>query len=125
MRKNSLILTLTACLLAGCSTYDAVRLPADLALLFFTDVYEDDNGRSKGMDDDHHRLWDPQTSRCVYLEENARSLQGSLDRLFDEVEAGEEYVELPTGEKYPVDPDVSPVSYENSPTAVCEAPEAD
>jgi len=125
MQKKSLTVILAAYLLAGCTSYDALGLPADLALLLFTDVYEDNNGRSRGRDGDHNRLWDLQTSRCIYIEENSRSLQGSLDDLFTEVEAGQEYVELPTGEKYPVNPGWSRAPYDESTYTLCKAKEDD
>ncbi len=125
MRNRSLIVMLAACLLAGCSTYDAVGIPLDLALNLFTDVNDDRGPRSKNPHKDKVQLWKPETSYCIYVEKNERSLQGSLENLFDDVEAGEEYVELPTGEKYPVGSTGPRKTYDASSTATCIAKEDD
>ena len=125
MRNISLTVLISASLLAGCSTYDAVGIPLDMALNLFTDVNKDRGPRSKNPHKDPVRLWKAETSHCIYLEKNVRSLEGSLDNLFDEVEAGQDYVELPTGETYPVNPDWSRVPYEDTPTEKCVAKEDD
>ena len=126
MRNKSLVVLFAACLMAGCSTYDAVGLPVDIALNLFTDVNKDRGPRSKNPDRKPIiRLWKPETSHCIYVENNKRSLEGSLDDLFEEVEAGQEYVELPTGERYPVGSAGPRKTYDDSSTAMCIAQEDD
>ncbi len=49
-------------------------------------------------DDFEHVFWDADVSRCIPIEKEVRE----LDRLFDAVEEGRDYVILPTGERYPV-----------------------
>ena len=123
MRNRSLIVILAACLLGGCSTYDAVGIPLDAALNLFTNVNDECGPRSKNPNKECVRLWKPETSYCIYKEKNDRSLEGSLDRLFAEVEAGQDYIELPTGEKYSVNATGPRKSYDASPTATCVAKE--
>ena len=123
MRNRSLIVLLAAFLLTGCSTYDAVGIPANIVWNAYFDLKEDRDTRNKYADEDPVQLWKPETSYCIYKEKNDRSLEGSLDRLFADVEAGQAYVELPTGEKYPVNSAGPRKSYDASPTATCVAKE--
>ena len=123
MRNKSLIVRLATCFLAGCSTYDAVGIPANIIWNAYWDSKEDRDERHKYADEERTQLWKPETSYCIYKEKNDRSLEGSLDRLFAEVEAGEEYIELPTGEKYPVNSTGPRKFYDASPTATCVAKE--
>ncbi len=125
MQNRSLTVLIAACLLTGCSTYDAVGIPLDIALDLFTDVNKDRGPRSKNPHKEKIRFWNPETSHCIYVEMNERSLEGSLDNLFNEVESGRDYVELPTGEEYPVNPGWSRAPYEDTPTAKCLAKEDD
>ncbi len=123
MRNRSLIVLLATCFLAGCSTYDAVGIPAQIVWDAYFDLKDDRDRRNKFEDDDPGPFWNPETSYCIYKEKNERSLQGSLENLFDEVEAGEEYIKLPTGEMYPVGATGPYKSYSASPTATCVAKE--
>ena len=90
-----------------------------------SDLKEDRDKRYKYEDEDYAPSSGTRKRAIASIKrKNDRSLRGQPGpALFAEVEAGEEYIELPTGEKYPVNAAGARKSYDASPTATCVAKE--
>ena len=116
---GSMILT------AGCSAYDVTRLSADAAASVVAAMIDEaisledkvvPIGPDEPDDPDFvHVFWDEDVSRCIPVEKRERE----LDRLFDAVEDGRDYVILPNGEQYPVNLVVYPSDDELTVTQEC------
>ena len=103
------------CLSAGCSAYDWTALTAD-AVAAVLDAEDKDSHALWTEDGDS--FWDPNVSTCIRSEKKARNLDQQLDAMFNAVEAGNDYIILPNGERYLVGR--GSVDYiERSPTADC------
>ncbi len=120
-----LLVVLSVCLTAGCSTYDVTRLSADAAASIVAAMIDEaisledkvvPIGPDEPDDPDFvHVFWDEDVSRCIPVEKRERE----LDRLFDAVEEGRDYVILPNGEQYPVNLVVFPSDDELTVTQEC------
>ncbi|MDH3621389.1 MAG: hypothetical protein OER91_10875 [Gammaproteobacteria bacterium] len=116
---------LIMCATAGCSVYDVAAISADLAVELFTDVNEGKSDQDHDPNNDPIRFWNPETSRCIYVETKTRNLDHGLDSMFDRFEEGKDHVVLPTGEKYPVGRHAERIEPELGPTRECQKRESD
>ena len=106
---------------AGCSLYDVAATSTDLAL----DLFTDRNKGKKITDDDYERVWNQDTSDCIRVETEKRDLEHGLDVMFERIENDKEFVVLPTGEKYPIEPHALREEPPLGPTGTCLAREAE
>ena len=117
MRYRLLITALLPALVAGCSFYDVSAISADMALALFSDV----NDGKEPDDPGYISFWDADTSRCIVLEKEEREIVKQLDA----IERGKDFVVLPTGERYPVNPPAASGDFALGPTAECLARQSD
>ena len=125
MFRRIIVIMFVLCTSVGCSVYDVVALSTDAALELFTDVNDGKSSRDNDPNNDPYRFWNSETSSCIRTETERNDLQQQLDAAFDAIEEDQDFVLLPTGEKYAIN---EPSSHEEpsvSPTALCLAQESD